>query len=92
MQLSPHALPAEHVLQQPSTGMVDQGILSEGSGRLMIDAGSAGVKMPAIATAAIIRNMAAPPQGRTIKALASKDVDPAYAFDKTLTPEFSILI
>ncbi|ESW66050.1 hypothetical protein X772_35225 [Mesorhizobium sp. LSJC280B00] len=31
MQLSPHALPAEHVLQQPSTGIVDQGIADPGA-------------------------------------------------------------
>ncbi len=40
MQLSPHALPAEQVLQQLSTGIVDQGIGAEG--RRMIDAGSGG--------------------------------------------------
>ncbi|RWM29769.1 hypothetical protein [Mesorhizobium sp.] len=55
-------------MQQPSTGIVDQGISVEGSGRLMIDAGSAGIKMPAIANAAMIRNMVCPSQGRAIKA------------------------
>ncbi|WP_181181738.1 hypothetical protein [Mesorhizobium sp. B3-1-6] len=58
MQLSPHALPTEQVLQQPPTGMVDQGILVEESGRLMIDVGCAGIKMPAIAKAAMSRNTA----------------------------------
>jgi hypothetical protein len=62
IQLSPHALPDEQVLQQPWIGMVDQGISVEGSGRLMIDAGSAGIKMPATAIATIIRNMISPPQ------------------------------
>lgn len=58
MQLSPHAWPVEQVLQHPSTGIVDQG--TGGSGWRMTDAGSAGMRMPAIASAAKIRNMNAP--------------------------------
>lgn len=58
MQLSLHALPAEQVLQQPSTGNVDQGIGA--SGWLMIDPSCAGIRTPAISKAATIRNMMLP--------------------------------
>ncbi|MET2828900.1 hypothetical protein [Mesorhizobium shangrilense] len=61
MQLSPHAWPLEQGLHHPSTGIVDQ--RTGMTGRLMIDAGSTGMKMPAIANAAMIRNMSAPLPG-----------------------------